>query len=30
MVDYTGDADPPLRAEDAAWADQLLCAAGLR
>lgn len=29
MVDYTGDADPPLRAEDAAWADQLLRAAQL-
>lgn len=30
MVDYTADADPPLDAEDAAWADQLLRAAGLR
>lgn len=30
MVDYTVEPDPPLLAEDAAWADQLLRAAGLR
>lgn len=30
MVDYTTEPDPPLRAEDATWADQLLRAAGLR
>lgn len=30
MVDYSVEPDPPLRAEDTAWADQLLRAAGLR
>jgi hypothetical protein len=30
MIDYTVEPDPPLRAEDAAWADQLTRAAGLR
>ena len=30
MVDYTVEPNPPLQAEDAAWADQLLRAAGLR
>jgi len=30
MVDYTAEPDPPLRTEDATWADQLLRAAGLR
>ena len=27
-IDYTADPDPPLSAEDAAWADELLRAAG--
>jgi hypothetical protein len=30
MVDYEADPEPPLRAEDSAWADQLLRASGLR
>lgn len=30
MVDYAVEPDPPLPAEDAVWADQLLRAAGLR
>ena len=29
-IDYTGPADPPLPAADAAWADALLRRAGLR
>ena len=29
-TDYTRDCQPPLEAEDAAWADELLKAAGLR
>jgi hypothetical protein len=30
LVDYRRDAEPPLRPDDAAWADALLRAAGLR
>lgn len=30
FVDYSGKADPPLSAEDVAWADRLLQAAGFR
>jgi hypothetical protein len=30
MVDYTVDPDPPLRTEDANWADQCLRSVGLR
>jgi hypothetical protein len=29
-IDYTAEPDPPLRAEEGAWADELLRAAGLR
>ncbi|HMQ29462.1 MAG TPA: DUF4058 family protein [Chloroflexaceae bacterium] len=29
-IDYRADAEPPLAAEDAAWADELLRGAGLR
>jgi hypothetical protein len=30
MIDYTADPEPPLDSENAAWAGQLLAAAGLR
>jgi hypothetical protein len=30
MIDYVADPKPPLEAQDAAWANQLLRAAGLR